>query len=1196
MQREPPKRKQEKKVEKRLFDATSFGKDLLAGGVAAAVSKTTVAPIERVKLLLQVQASSKQISPEAQYKGIVDCLVRIPREQGFLSYWRGNLANVIRYFPTQALNFAFKDKYKQLFMSGVNKEKQFWRWFLANLASGGAAGATSLCVVYPLDFARTRLGADIGKGPEERQFKGLGDCIMKIAKSDGIVGLYQGFGVSVQGIIVYRASYFGAYDTVKGLLPKPKETPFLVSFFIAQVVTTCSGILSYPFDTVRRRMMMQELGKKEKEIPEELNDREQNYEEPNDEEWETNEELNDDQQDHKEPNDKEQETHKELNKKEENTQEELNENEQGSQTFRSSRSNSPEKDAVPAPRASAPSPLPLGGGMSVVGIDLGFLNCYIAVARSGGIETIANEYSDRCTPACISLGSRTRAIGNAAKSQIVTNVRNTIHGFKKLHGRSFDDPIVQTERIRLPYELQKMPNGSAGVKVRYLEEERPFAIEQVTGMLLAKLKETSENALKKPVADCVISIPSFFTDAERRSVMAAAQVAGLNCLRLMNETTAVALAYGIYKQDLPPLDEKPRNVIFIDMGHSAYQVSVCAFNKGKLKVLATTFDPYLGGRNFDEVLVDYFCEEFKTKYKINVKENSRALLRLYQECEKLKKLMSANASDLPLNIECFMNDLDVSSKMNRAQFEQLCASLLARVEPPLKAVMEQANLQREDISSIEIVGGATRIPAVKEQITKFFLKDISTTLNADEAVARGCALQCAILSPAFKVREFSITDIVPYSITLRWKTSFEDGTGECEVFCKNHPAPFSKVITFHKKEPFELEAFYTNLREVPYPDPRIGNFTIQNVFPQSDGDSSKVKVKVRINIHGIFSVASASVIEKQNIEGDHSDIPMETETSFKNESKDDVDKMQVDQEEGGHQKSRETYTSLTFLLQSGLSEKQERLNQNIKKGKVKSIDLPIQSSLCRQLGQDLLNSYIENEGKMIMQDKLEKERNDAKNAVEEYVYDFRDKLGTIYEKFITQEDLNKLSAILEDTENWLYEEGEDQPKQVYMDKLQELKKYGQPIQVRYMEHEERPKALNDLGKKIQLVMKLIEAYRNKDERYDHLDPAEIEKVEKYISEAMSWLNSKMNAQNKLSLTQDPVVKVSEIVAKSKELDNFCNPIIYKPKPKVEVAEDKAKDNSEHNGPMDGQSGAETKPDSTKDNSQHTKSSGEMEVD
>ncbi|XP_074011338.1 heat shock 70 kDa protein 4L isoform X2 [Numenius arquata] len=843
--------------------------------------------------------------------------------------------------------------------------------------------------------------------------------------------------------------------------------------------------------------------------------------------------------------------------------------------------------------------------MSVVGIDLGFLNCYIGVARSGGIETIANEYSDRCTPACISLGSKTRAIGNAAKSQIVTNVKNTVHGFKKLHGRAFEDPHIQAERVKLPYELQKMPNGSVGVKVRYLDEERLFAVEQITGMLLAKLKETSENALKKPVADCVISVPSFFTDAERRSVMAAAQIAGLNCLKLMNETTAVALAYGIYKQDLPALEEKPRNVVFVDMGHSAYQVSICAFNKGKLKVLATTFDPFVGGRNFDEALVDYFSEEFKTKYKLNVKENPRALLRLYQECEKLKKLMSANASDLPLNIECFMNDLDVSSKMNRAQFEQLCAALLARVEPPLRAAMEQAKLQREDIYSIEIVGGATRIPAVKEQISNFFCKEISTTLNADEAVARGCALQCAILSPAFKVREFSITDVVPYSITLRWKSSYEEGTGECEVFSKNHAAPFSKVITFHKKEPFDLEGYYTHPHEVPYPDSRIGRFTIQNVGPQHDGDNSKVKVKVRVNIHGLFSVASASVIEKQNIEGDQNDTPMDTESSSKNQGRDDeLDKMQVDQDEGiqksqaeqQNQADEETENAGTET-KAASGDKQDHPAQPKAKAKVKSIDLPIQASLYRQLGQDLINCYIENEGKMMMQDKLEKERNDAKNAVEEYVYDFRDKLCGVFEKFITEEDSNKLTLMLEDTENWLYEDGEDQPKQVYMDKLQELRKFGQPIQERYMEHEERPKVLNELGKKIQLLMKAVEAYKNKDEKYDHLDPAEMEKVEKYISEAMNWLNSKMNAQNKLSLTQDPVVKVAEILTKSKELDGFCNPIIYKPKPKIEPPNDgQSKANGEHNGPVNGQSGTETKPEPAKDNSQQTKPPGEMEVD
>jgi len=240
-----------------LGDPVSFMKDFVAGGISAAISKTAVAPIERVKLLLQVQHASKQIAVDQRYKGMVDCFVRIPKEQGFLAFWRGNMANVIRYFPTQALNFAFKDKYKQIFLGGVDKNTQFGRYFLGNLASGGAAGATSLCFVYPLDFARTRLAADIGKSGAEREFSGLGNCLSKIFKTDGLVGLYRGFGVSVQGIIIYRAAYFGFFDTAKGMLPDPKKTPFLVSWAIAQTVTTVAGIVSYPFDTVRRRMMMQ---------------------------------------------------------------------------------------------------------------------------------------------------------------------------------------------------------------------------------------------------------------------------------------------------------------------------------------------------------------------------------------------------------------------------------------------------------------------------------------------------------------------------------------------------------------------------------------------------------------------------------------------------------------------------------------------------------------------------------------------------------------------------------------------------------------------------------------------------------------------------------------------------------------------------------------------------------------------------
>uniref|UniRef100_A0A672GZL6 Heat shock 70 kDa protein 4-like n=1 Tax=Salarias fasciatus TaxID=181472 RepID=A0A672GZL6_SALFA len=783
--------------------------------------------------------------------------------------------------------------------------------------------------------------------------------------------------------------------------------------------------------------------------------------------------------------------------------------------------------------------------MSVVGFDLGFQSCYVAVARAGGIETIANEYSDRCTPSFVSFGPRNRAIGAAAKSQVVTNCKNTVQGFKRFHGRAFSDPYVQSAKSHLVYDLAPMPSGSTGIKVMYMEEERIFSIEQVTGMLLTKLKETAESALKKPVVDCVISVPSFYTDAERRSIMDAAQIAGLNCLRLMNENTAVTLAYGIYKQDLPAPEEKPRIVVFVDLGHSGYQVSICAFNKGKLKLLATAFDSELGGKDFDDILVNHFCEEFAKKYKLDVKSKPRALIRLYQECEKLKKLMSANSSDLPLNIECFMNDIDVSSKLNRGQFEEMCAGLLAKVEGPLRSVMEQSKLKKEDIHAVEIVGGASRIPAIKERISKFFGKELSTTLNADEAVARGCALQCAILSPAFKVREFCITDIVPYPISLKWNSAAEEGLSDCEVFPKNHAAPFSKVLTFFRKDPFTLEAYYNNPKDLPYPNTTIGQFLIHNVVPQASGDSAKVKVKVRVNIHGVFSVSSASLVEV--IKSSEEEEPMETDQTAKEET-------------------------------STEDAKQEKKNDQppqAKKPKVKTktVELPVENKLHWQLSSEELNMFVENEGQMIMQDKLEKERNDAKNNVEEYVYDMRDKLHGVLEKFVNEADRDSFSLKLEDTENWLYEDGEDQQKQVYIDKLAELKSMGQPIHERYLEAEERPKAFEELGKQIQMYMKITEAFKAKDELYDHLDELEVVRVEKQVNDAMVWMNSKMNQQNSQDLTKDPVIKVKEIQAKTKELYSACNPVLSKPKPKVEPP----KEEKTENGPVNGQEGSENQP-------------------
>lgn len=236
----------------------NFLVDFLMGGVSAAVSKTAVAPIERVKMLIQTQDSIPDIKSGKvpRYSGIVNCFARVSKEQGVSSLWRGNLANVIRYFPTQAFNFAFKDYFKRMFPK-YNQKTEFWKFFGANLASGGMAGASSLLIVYPLDFARTRLASDVGKG-SKREFSGLLDCLLKIQRSTGVLSLYKGFLVSVQGIIVYRGAYFGMYDSAKTVFfgENEKNANIFLKWTIAQSVTIMAGLASYPLDTVRRRMMM----------------------------------------------------------------------------------------------------------------------------------------------------------------------------------------------------------------------------------------------------------------------------------------------------------------------------------------------------------------------------------------------------------------------------------------------------------------------------------------------------------------------------------------------------------------------------------------------------------------------------------------------------------------------------------------------------------------------------------------------------------------------------------------------------------------------------------------------------------------------------------------------------------------------------------------------------------------------------
>ncbi|CAO4374307.1 unnamed protein product [Caenorhabditis nigoni] len=241
---------------KKRTDAEKFAIDLLIGGVSASVSKTAVAPIERVKILLQVQYSHKDIPPDKRFNGIIDAFIRVPREQGFSSFWRGNLTNVIRYFPTQAFNFAFNDLYKSILLKNIKRENNVLSYSIRTLVSGGLAGCSSLCIVYPLDFIRTRLSADINHHTN-REYKGLVDCTVKTVRNEGVGALYRGFAISLQTYFIYRSVYFGLYDAVRNTInTDKKKLPFYASFAIAQGVTVLSSYLTYPWDTVRRRMMV----------------------------------------------------------------------------------------------------------------------------------------------------------------------------------------------------------------------------------------------------------------------------------------------------------------------------------------------------------------------------------------------------------------------------------------------------------------------------------------------------------------------------------------------------------------------------------------------------------------------------------------------------------------------------------------------------------------------------------------------------------------------------------------------------------------------------------------------------------------------------------------------------------------------------------------------------------------------------
>mmetsp|Transcript_90734 Transcript_90734/g.282653 ORF Transcript_90734/g.282653 Transcript_90734/m.282653 type:complete len:738 (-) Transcript_90734:100-2313(-) len=517
---------------------------------------------------------------------------------------------------------------------------------------------------------------------------------------------------------------------------------------------------------------------------------------------------------------------------------------------------------------------------AVIGIDLGSAESYVGYVGKGIVDICQNEVSKRANTTLVGFTDRERLLGDAALAQIKSNAKNTCRNFKHLLGQNMDSPYVKAEEFWSTAQIVEGEDGHPGFQVNYKSESRTFTSVQITAMFFTKLKEVTEKWTQAKVADAVIGVPAYFSDVHRQAVLDAAKVAGISVLRLMNEHTATALAYGIYRSN--EFDaEKPCTVAFCCMGQTLFSVSVVQFFKGRLSVVAERSDK-VGGRDMDECLMREFAAQFKKKVGCDPLSNKKASFKLEDAVMKTKKILSANA-EAGISVECLMEDEDFGSNITRDLFLEMCKPMMDKVQKVLDSAKEAAGIPIESIDFVEMVGGASRVPWVKEMCSAAFGgKELSTTMNADEAVARGCALQAAILSPLYKVRDFEVRDALSVPISIGWMGSSADaeavkgeddgeqmGGAEGEyktatVFPVGAAHSTSKMLTFYRKGSFDIKAEYADTSGlIPGTKKELGTYKI--VLP-AQTEAKKVKVKAKLNGHAMFSIESAQLIEEEEYE------------------------------------------------------------------------------------------------------------------------------------------------------------------------------------------------------------------------------------------------------------------------------------------------------------------------------------------